>query len=48
MLIIVILAAVITPSGDMVTLTVFAAPMIVLYVVSIGVAWVFGKRKEIA
>lgn len=49
MLIIVILAAVITPSGDMVTLAVFAAPMVVLYLVSIGVAWVFGrKRKELA
>jgi sec-independent protein translocase protein TatC len=41
-----VIAALITPSGDAVTLTVFAAPMVVLYVVSIGVAWVFGKRKE--
>ena len=46
MLIIVIAAAVITPSGDMVTLLVFAAPMVVLYVVSIGVAWLFGKPKK--
>lgn len=45
-LIIFVIAALITPSGDAVTLTVFAAPMVVLYVVSIGVAWVFGKRKE--
>jgi len=45
-LIIVVTAAVITPSGDMVTLAVFAAPMVVLYVISIGVAFVFGKRRD--
>jgi len=44
-LIISILAAVITPSADIVTMAVFAAPMLALYVVSIGVAWVFGKPK---
>jgi Sec-independent protein secretion pathway component TatC len=27
-----------------VTQTVFAAPMLVLYVISIGVAWLFGKK----
>ena len=45
-LIIFIAAAVITPSGDPVTLIIFAAPMLVLYVVSIGVAWLFGKKRE--
>jgi sec-independent protein translocase protein TatC len=45
MLGIVVLAAVITPSGDIMTLAVFAAPMLVLYIVSIGVAWLFGKKK---
>ena len=45
-LIIFIAAAVITPSGDVVTLAVFAGPMLVLYVVSIGVAWLFGKKRE--
>jgi sec-independent protein translocase protein TatC len=44
-LIIVIVAAVITPSGDPLTLTLFSAPMIVLYVISIGVAAIFGKKK---
>jgi sec-independent protein translocase protein TatC len=44
-LIIVVLAAVITPSGDAVTLSVFAAPMLVLYCVSIGVAWLTGKKR---
>ena len=42
---IVVLAAVITPSGDVVTLAVFSAPMLVLYVISIGVAWLFGKKR---
>jgi len=44
-LIIFIIAAVVTPSGDPVNQTIFAAPMIVLYVISIGVAWMFGKKK---
>ena len=45
-LIIFIAAALITPSGDAVTLTVFAAPMLVLYLISIVVAFVFGKKRE--
>jgi sec-independent protein translocase protein TatC len=44
-LVIFILAAVITPTGDPVSLMMFAGPMCVLYVVSIGVAWLFGKKK---
>ena len=42
---IVILAAVITPSGDPVNLTIFSAPMLGLYILSIGVAWMFGKKR---
>lgn len=45
-LIIVILAAVITPSADMVTLFIFSAPMLALYIVSILVAAIFGRRKR--
>jgi len=45
-LIIFIIAAVITPSADMATQCIFAAPMIGLYIVSIGVAWIFGRRKK--
>ena len=41
-LIIFIAAAVITPSGDMVTQTIFAAPMIGLYLVGILIAWIVG------
>jgi sec-independent protein translocase protein TatC len=44
-LIIFVAAAVITPSGDMLTQTLFAGPMIGLYIISIGIAWAFGKRR---
>ena len=44
-LIIFIVAAIITPSADVVSQTVIAAPMIVLYAISIGVAWLFGKKR---
>jgi len=44
-LIIFIIAAVITPTSDVVTQTLMAAPMILLYAVSIVIAWVFGKRR---
>jgi sec-independent protein translocase protein TatC len=43
-LIIFVVAAVITPSADIVNQTIMAGPMLVLYVVSIGIAWVFGPR----
>jgi sec-independent protein translocase protein TatC len=44
-LIIFVVAAIITPSADVVSQTVIAAPMLVLYLVSIGVAWMFGKKR---
>jgi sec-independent protein translocase protein TatC len=44
-LIIFIVAAVITPTGDMVTQAIFAAPMVGLYLLSILIAWVFGKAR---
>jgi sec-independent protein translocase protein TatC len=44
-LIIFIAAAVITPSGDMLTQTLFALPMLGLYIISIAIAWIFGKRR---
>jgi sec-independent protein translocase protein TatC len=43
-LIIFILAAVITPTGDPGTQTVFAAPMVGLYILSIGIAWLVGPK----
>jgi sec-independent protein translocase protein TatC len=42
-LLIFIAAAVITPTGDMVTQTIFAAPMVALYLLSIAIAWIFGR-----
>ena len=43
-----VIAALITPSADVVTQMTFAAPMLVLYVISIGVAWLFGKKRGLA
>ena len=45
-LIIFIVAAVVTPSGDMFTQTAMATPMIGLYLFSIILAWAFGKKKR--
>jgi sec-independent protein translocase protein TatC len=42
-LVIFIVAAVVTPTGDMVTQTIFAAPMVALYLLSIAIAWIFGR-----
>jgi len=44
-LIIFIVAAVITPTGDMMTQTIFAAPMVGLYILSIVIAWVVGPKR---
>jgi sec-independent protein translocase protein TatC len=43
--IIVVIAAIITPTSDPVNLTVFAAPMFVLYGISIAVAWLFARKQ---
>ncbi len=45
-LIIFIVAAVLTPTGDPATLTLMAAPMIALYGLSIGIAWVVAPRRK--
>jgi sec-independent protein translocase protein TatC len=46
-LIIFIVAAVITPTGDMITQTIFAAPMIVLYALSILIAWLVAPKRAL-
>jgi sec-independent protein translocase protein TatC len=43
---IVVLAAVISPTGDAFNLMVWSAPMILLYIISIGVAALFGWRRK--
>jgi sec-independent protein translocase protein TatC len=45
-LIIVITAAVITPSADMASQMIVAIPMVGLYAISILIAWIFGKKRE--
>jgi sec-independent protein translocase protein TatC len=44
-LIIAIAGAVLSPGGDIASQMILAGPMLVLYIISIGVAWVFQKRK---
>jgi sec-independent protein translocase protein TatC len=44
-LIIFIAAAVLTPSSDPWNQTVFAAPMVVLYIISVGIAWLAAPRR---
>ncbi|HYC61658.1 MAG TPA: twin-arginine translocase subunit TatC [Thermoanaerobaculia bacterium] len=41
-----IIAAVVTPTPDMVTQAALAVPMILLYLIGIAVAFVFGKKVE--
>jgi len=45
-LIIFVIAAVLTPTGDPVTLTLMAAPMLVLYGLSIIIAWAVAPRRQ--
>jgi sec-independent protein translocase protein TatC len=44
-IIIFIIAAVITPTPDMATQSVFAVPMVLLYLLGVLVAWLFGKKE---
>jgi sec-independent protein translocase protein TatC len=45
-LVIFIIAAIITPTTDIMNMCIFAAPMVVLYVVSIGVAWLVHPKQR--
>lgn len=44
-IVILISAAVFSPTNDIPNMLLFAAPMLVLYVISIFVAWIFGKPR---
>lgn len=46
--IILIVAAVVSPTGDIPNMMLFATPMMVLYLISIFVAWFFGKKRKMA
>jgi sec-independent protein translocase protein TatC len=41
-----IIAAIITPDGSMVTQAAMAGPMILLYLLGVALAWIFGKKRE--
>ena len=45
-LVIFIIAAIITPTTDIMNMCIFAAPMILLYLVSIGVAWLVHPKNR--
>jgi sec-independent protein translocase protein TatC len=44
--IIAIVAAVLTPTADAFNMIIFAAPMLLLYFLSVGIVWVFGKQRR--
>ena len=45
-LLIFIVAAIITPTPDAATQSVFAVPMILLYLLGVLIAWIFGKKRS--
>jgi len=45
LIVILVAAAVLSPTNDIPNMLLFAAPMIVLYIVSIFVAWIFSKPR---
>lgn len=46
LVVILIVAAVVSPTGDIPNMMLFATPMMALYVVSIFIAWFFGKKRK--
>ena len=40
------IAAILTPTTDIMNMCVFAAPMVILYVISIGIAWIFHPKQR--
>ena len=47
LVVILIVAAFVSPTGDIPNLMLFAIPMIILYIISIFIAWFFGKKRKI-
>jgi sec-independent protein translocase protein TatC len=45
-LVMVVAAAVITPDGNPITQLLVAGPMVVLYLLGVAAAWLFGKSKK--
>jgi sec-independent protein translocase protein TatC len=46
LIVILIVAAVVSPTNDIPNMMLFAAPMVLLYIVSIFIAWAFGKKRR--
>ncbi|MBA2620005.1 MAG: twin-arginine translocase subunit TatC [Acidobacteria bacterium] len=46
LIVILIVAAVVSPTADLPNMMLFAAPMILLYIISIFIAWFFGKKRQ--
>ncbi len=46
LVVILIVAAVVSPTADIPNMMLFAAPMILLYIISIFIAWFFGRKRE--
>lgn len=46
LIVILLVAAIVSPTGDIPNMMLFATPMMALYVVSIFIAWFFGKRRQ--
>ena len=46
LIVIFIVAAILSPTTDVPNLLVFAAPMMILYFLSVGIAWVFHRRRQ--
>ena len=46
LIIILLVAAIVSPTGDALNLMLFATPMMGLYVISILIAWIFGKKRN--
>lgn len=44
--VILIVAAVVSPTADILNMILFAAPMICLYIISIFIAWFFGRKRQ--
>ncbi len=46
LVVILIVAAVVSPTADIPNMMLFAAPMILLYIISVFIAWFFGKKRQ--
>jgi sec-independent protein translocase protein TatC len=46
LIVIFIIAAILSPTTDVPNLLVFAAPMMLLYILSVGIAWIFHKDRK--